>query len=112
MKSGTVMASSQKDADVMIYPTFQEEALNLTTDYTSFKDVLNTASKFPFVDLYLTSGYVNFPSEVIDSLSNYPNAMNFLFAAPQANSFFHDPGFASVIPALYNIVHSIFLYND
>lgn len=105
MKSGTATAASQKDADVMIYPTFQEEALNLTADYTSFKDVLNTASKFPFVDLYLTSGYVNFPSEVIDSLSNYPNAMNFLFAAPQANSFFHDPGFASVIPALYNIVY-------
>lgn len=102
LKSGKSTPSS--DTDVMIYPTFQQEALNLTSDYEVFKDVLHTASKFPAVDLFLTSGYVNFPQELIDAFSSYPSDMKFLFAAPQANSFFHDPGFASVIPALYNIV--------
>ena len=55
-------------------------------------------------DLFLTSGYVNFPPEVVELLTSFKGEMKFLFAAPQANSFFHDPGFASVIPALYNIV--------
>ena len=88
----------------MIYPTFQQEALNLTTDYSAFKGVLEVASRFEDTDLYLTSGYVNFPAEIADVLSTYRSKMHYLFAAPQANSFFHDPGFASVIPALYNIV--------
>ena len=65
------------------------------------------ASRFEDTDLYLTSGYVNFPAEIVDVLSKYRGKMRYLFAAPQANSFFHDPGFASVIPALYNIVHLI-----
>ena len=98
---------SSAEGDVMIYPTFQQEALNLISDYSAIRDVLKTAANFPLTDLYLTSGYVNFPRELIDTLSNYPNEMKFLFAAPQANSFFHDPSFASIIPALYNIVSSV-----
>lgn len=92
------------EGNVMIYPTFQQEALNLISDYSAVKNVLQTATNFPNTDLYLTSGYVNFPRELINLLSNYPSEMKFLFAAPQANSFFHDPGFSSIIPALYNIV--------
>lgn len=88
----------------MVYPTFQQEALNLTCDYDAFKRVLELANRFTDIDLFLTSGYVNFPPEVVELLTSFKGEMKFLFAAPQANSFFHDPGFASVIPALYNIV--------
>ena len=110
LKTGGSQPSTKQDGDVMIYPTFQQEALNLVVDYSAFKDILHTSSKFPGVNLYLTSGYMNFPAEIGDALANYPNEMNYLFAAPQANSFFHDPGFASVIPALYNIVYfTVFL---
>ena len=111
LKTGGSQPSTKQDGDVMIYPTFQQEALNLVVDYSAFKDILHTSSKFPGVNLYLTSGYMNFPAEIGDALSNYPNEMNFLFAAPQANSFFHDPGFASVIPALYNIVYNSFIFS-
>ena len=92
------------DADVMIYPTFQEEAMNLTTDYSAFISVLQQANRFEDLDMFLTSGYVNFPPEVTDLLSSFKGKSSYLFAAPQANSFFHDPSFASIIPALYNIV--------
>lgn len=88
----------------MVYPTFQQEALNLTCDYDVFKHVLELTNRFADVDMFLTSGYVNFPPEVVELLTSFKGEMKFLFAAPQANSFFHDPGFASVIPALYNIV--------
>ena len=97
-------ASSASDADVMIFPTFQQEAINLTADYDAFKSLLRLANAQSDLDLFLTSGYVNFPSEVVDLLTAFRGKLNFLFAAPQANSFFHDPSFASVIPALYNIV--------
>ena len=97
-------APSPADADVMIFPTFQQEAINLTTDYDAFKSLLRLADAQTDLDLFLTSGYVNFPSEVVDLLTAFHGKLNFLFAAPQANSFFHDPSFASVIPALYNIV--------
>ena len=107
LRSGGDATCNASHADVLIYPTFQQEALNLTADYTSFKGVLDVASRFEDTDLYLTSGYVNFPAEIVDVLSKYRGKMRYLFAAPQANSFFHDPGFASVIPALYNIVHLI-----
>ena len=93
-----------EDADVMIYPTFQEEAMNLTTDYNAFISVLQQANRFEDLDMFLTSGYVNFPPEVTDLLSSFKGKSSYLFAAPQANSFFHDPSFASIIPALYNIV--------
>lgn len=92
------------DADVMIYPTFQEEAMNLTTDYNSFINILQHANRYDDLEMFITSGYVNFPSEVVDLLSSFKGKSSYLFAAPQANSFFHDPGFASIIPALYNIV--------
>ena len=104
LRTGGNLPCSESHPDVLIYPTFQQEALNLTADYTSFKGVLDVASRFEDTDLYLTSGYVNFPAEIVDVLSKYRGEMHYLFAAPQANSFFHDPGFASVIPALYNIV--------
>lgn len=107
LRTGGDATCSESNGDVLIYPTFQQEALNLTADYTSFKGVLDVASRFEDTDLYLTSGYVNFPAEIVDVLSKYHGKMRYLFAAPQANSFFHDPGFASVIPALYNIVHLI-----
>ena len=92
---------------MLIFPTFQQEALGLTADYDAFRNVLDTASHFDDVDLFLTSGYVNFPKEVAERLAHYRSTLRFLFAAPQANSFFHDPGFASVIPALYNIVSAL-----
>ena len=97
-------APSPADADVMIFPTFQQEAINLTADYDAFKSLLRLADAQTDLDLFLTSGYVNFPSEVVDLLTAFHGKLNFLFAAPQANSFFHDPSFASVIPALYNIL--------
>ncbi|KNB42607.1 CDP-diacylglycerol-glycerol-3-phosphate mitochondrial-like protein [Blastocystis sp. subtype 4] len=99
-----------KDSDVMVYPTFQQEALNLTCDYDAFKRVLELANRFTDIDLFLTSGYVNFPPEVVELLTSFKGEMKFLFAAPQANSFFHDPGFASVIPALYNILQCNFFH--
>lgn len=92
---------------MLIFPTFQQEPVGLTADYDAFRNVLDTASHFDDVDLFLTTGYVNFPKEVAERLAHYRSTMHFLFAAPQANSFFHDPGFASVIPALYNIVSAI-----
>ena len=106
LQSGGSLYNHQvdEDADVMIYPTFQQEAVNLTSDYNAMKSVLQTASTLPSVNMFLTSGYVNFPKEIVDILAEYPSPMKFLFAAPQANSFFNDPGFASVIAALYNVV--------
>ena len=87
------------DDDVLIFPAFQQEAVNLITDYSLMKMSLDIASRFDDVDLFLTSGYVNFPKEVAERLAHYRSTMHFLFAAPQANSFFHDPGFAAVIPS-------------
>lgn len=110
LRTGGDATCNASHADVLIYPTFQQEALNLTADYTSFKGVLDVASRFEDTDLYLTSGYVNFPAEIVDVLSKYRGKMRYLFAAPQANSFFHDPGFASVIPALYNILQCNFFH--
>ena len=78
--------------------------MNLTTDYNAFISVLQQANRFEDLDMFLTSGYVNFPPEVTDLLSSFKGKSSYLFAAPQANSFFHDPSFASIIPALYNIV--------
>lgn len=94
----------EADADVLVFPTFQQESLGCTSDYDTFRSVLDITSRLNDVDLYLTSGYVNFPKEIAEKLIHYRGTMRFLFAAPQANSFFHDPGFASVIPALYNLV--------
>ena len=102
---------TETDSDVLVFPAFQQEAVNLTTDYALFKECLDIASRFDKVDLYLTSGYVNFPKEIAEKLAHYRSTMRFLFAAPQANSFFHDPGFASVIPALYNLVGESGGYN-
>lgn len=104
LRTGGDIPITTEDADVMVYPTFQQEALNLTCDYDVFKHILELSNRFTDVDLFLTSGYVNFPPEVVELLTSFKGKMKFLFAAPQANSFFHDPGFASVIPALYNIV--------
>ena len=95
------------DDDVLIFPAFQQEAVNLITDYSLMKMSLDIASRFDDVDLFLTSGYVNFPKEVAERLAHYRSTMHFLFAAPQANSFFHDPGFASVIPSCYNVVRAL-----
>ena len=95
------------DDDVLIFPAFQQEAVNLITDYSLMKMSLDIASRFDDVDLFLTSGYVNFPKEVAERLAHYHSTMHFLFAAPQANSFFHDPGFASVIPSCYNVVRAL-----
>lgn len=94
----------ETDSDVLVFPTFQQEPLGCTSDYDAFRGVIDIASRLNDVDLYLTSGYVNFPKEIAEKLAHYRSTMHFLFAAPQANSFFHDPGFASVIPACYNIV--------
>ena len=102
--ASTTSSPTHADSDVLVFPAFQQEAVNLTTDYALFKECLDIASRLNDVDLYLTSGYVNFPKEIAEKLAHYRSTMRFLFAAPQANSFFHDPGFASVIPACYNIV--------
>ena len=104
LHTGGSASFTDPNADVLIFPTFQQEPIGITADYDAFRNVLDIASRFDDVDLFLTSGYVNFPKEVAERLARYRSTLHFLFAAPQANSFFHDPGFASVIPALYNIV--------
>lgn len=92
---------------MLIFPAFQQEAVNLITDYSLIKTSLDIASRFDDIDLFLTSGYVNFPKEVAERLVHYRSTLHFLFAAPQANSFFYDPGFASVIPSCYNVVGTL-----
>ena len=49
----------------------------------------------------IASGYMNFPNEINELISEFKNPMELITASPMANGFFNDGAIKSLIPKVY-----------
>lgn len=92
-----------KNTDTIVIPMLQMKQLHIEENERLMEIIMRIIDENSdyWKNIFITSGYLNFTTEFKNLLNEAHANVDILCAAPQANSFYKNPGISGYIPAVY-----------